>query len=116
MIDVYGVNLNAKGKNTILVKRELNRVKLRKIKTYDYNNPSLYLVVFGKQAFNDLMDKLEFDDARGNICWFKNSLVFPTFHPEVVIRKPRLKALFRHDLENFSSMIRLDAYGHDANV
>ncbi len=88
--------------------------KLSEIKVIDkiVDVPSnSHLLCFGASVFSEISSGRSLVDFRGQLFSYGTTLVFPTFAPGYLYRKPELMPLFKQDLETFRVFIDFDQKG-----
>lgn len=124
MILIFGQDLDDYSPNAKYLRRELVRAGFRTSELENISDPrdiigkgACYILAFGSQAYSELVGRKGLTAGRGFLhdCqWSEQALVFPTYSPGYLLRKPHLIWQFRDDLERFRIFINLDLKGEVA--
>jgi hypothetical protein len=121
---VFGQDLDDYSSNSKYLRRELVRAGFRTSELESVSDPrdirgygECHVITFGAGAFSEVTGLAGLSKGRGMLHssqWSDGALVFPTFSPGYLLRKPHLIWQFRDDLQRLLIFINLDLKGEVA--
>lgn len=93
-------------------KKDMIQMAYNSCQSYLYTQINLIkpkiIIVLGKEAYEIFTnDKGNFENVRGHIVDFSSYKIFPIYHPEYLLRNPKLQQITKKDLQRVQTFIKI---------
>jgi len=71
---------------------------------FEFIKPKV-IVTLGEEAYSHLTGDTNFENVRGHVIDYKNYKLIPIYHPQYLLRNPKLKKITLNDLKTIKSCL-----------